>query len=314
MFTNRQLINQTGKVAQMAQKNNWHYGDSHGWPPCSDGYISCDRLIARALYDLGLTDQPRIPNSTSGLTVVNMMTYLPAKGFKTIKNIADILPGDIILVHPRGNTSPNAAWHTFLVTEYNPKTGICCKYDAGSEARIRNGCYSANVPIIEWSDRVFYAAYRVPGKIERLTPKGTKYVIESKVNKGYCLDVKSGSIDPLTNLWLYKKNKTPAQQFCVEDVKDGYVRIVNVKGGLVLEAEPASNLHKTNVRLNEWTGTTNQLWKMRLNSDMTVTFESALDKNTPYCIDVSGGKAANGTNIWLYKDNGTKAQRWSFTV
>lgn len=86
------------KVAVTARKENWSYGDSHGWPPCSDHIISCDRHPARALYDMGYTDQPRIPGSTSGITVNNVNTYLPKYGFVKITNPKDIKKGAIVCV------------------------------------------------------------------------------------------------------------------------------------------------------------------------------------------------------------------------
>ena len=303
--TTKQFIDAVSKVAQIAQKSNWHYGDSHGVPPCSDGYISCDRLIARALWDLGFTDQ-----QVGGMTVLTMDKYLTGHGFKKITDQKALQPGDSILMKQNGTSAPTAAWHAFVITAYNPSTGICSKYDEGSESRIRAGGFFANVPLNEWSNRTFFAGYRVPGDKEpnRLKPTGKKYTIESALNKGYCFDIYGGSMENKGNLNLYKKNGTPAQQFCIEEVKDGYVRIVNVKSGLVLDLTGGKAANKVNVQQYEWTGVPAQLWKMRYNLDGTITFESAVDGS--YVMDAAEGKAANKTNIWIYKNNGTKAQRW----
>lgn len=306
MFTRKQFLNSVANVAEMARVNNWHYGDSHSVPPCADGFISCDRLVARALWDLGYTDQPVIPGSTSGLTTKDFEPYLVGKkGWLKITNVNELIPGDVIVTKKNGQV-----WHTFVITAYNPATQICSKYDEGDEWRISAKQPFVNVPLIqpEWKGQSFFYALRIPEEPKRLTPKGKKYTIESVINKGYCFDIYGGSMDNKGNLNLYKKNGTPAQQFCIEDVRDGYVRIVNVKSGLVLDLTGGKAANKTNIQQYEWTGAQAQLWKLRMNADETITIESAVDPN--YVMDAADGKAVNMTNVWAYKNNGTKAQRW----
>lgn len=162
------------KVAVTARKENWSYGDSHGWPPCSDHIISCDRHPARALYDMGYTDQPRIPGSTSGITVNNVNTYLPKYGFVKITNPKDIKKGAIVCVGQSGNTIT----HVFTVTEYNPSTQICNKYDMGSQERIRTQQPFKNVKLVEWPNRHFICAFNLPN----VEPEKKNYL--SKGDKG----------------------------------------------------------------------------------------------------------------------------------
>ena len=57
-FSAEDLVDAVAGVYQMAHDNNFQYGNSVTLPPCEDGFISCERLIARALWDLGITDQP----------------------------------------------------------------------------------------------------------------------------------------------------------------------------------------------------------------------------------------------------------------
>lgn len=304
--TEKQWLDAVRNVYLMAYKGHFTYGDSKSMPPCADKIISCDRLVARACYDLGWKSQPN-----GGITVVNMETYLTRWGFGKITKQADLKSGDIVLFKWNGQSKPTWKWHTFVITAYNPKTAICSKYDEGSQKRIDSIQPFTNVPLKEWQgSRSFACGFRPPYKTEvhRLPTKGASYIIESALNKSYCADVKSASMDVGANVQIWKKNDSEAQEFCIDDVKDGYVRIVNKKSGLVLDVNSAKVKNGTNIQQYEWNGTKAQLWKMRLNADMTVTFESALDAN--YVIDVKGGKALNGSNIQLWKHNGTKAQRW----
>lgn len=47
------------------------------------------------------------------------------------------------------------------------------------------------------------------------------------------------------------------------------------------------------------------------NSDGSLTFVSALDKN--YVLDISGGLIQNRQNVQLYQNNGTNAQKFKLT-
>ena len=149
-------------VATIAKSNGWKYGDSHSVPPCSDKKISCDRLVARALYDLGYTDQPN-----GGITCNQFPTYLYNWGFVGTKKKSEIKSGAVVAVGKGDNIE-----HVFVVESYNPSTDICNKYDTGSNERIRNGAYYKNVKLVEWTNREFIAAWNVPSNLK--SSSGTK--------------------------------------------------------------------------------------------------------------------------------------------
>jgi N-acetylmuramoyl-L-alanine amidase CwlA len=147
-------------VADKAKKEGWHYGDSHATPPCSDKTISCDRIVARALWDLGYTDQRR-----GGITCNDMPTYLHEHGFIGTTKKSEIKAGAVVAV---GQTLDNIE-HVFVVESYNAKTDMCRKYDTGSDARIKHGAYYTNVKLCEWSNRKFLAAWNVPAGLKGQT-------------------------------------------------------------------------------------------------------------------------------------------------
>ena len=90
-FTANEFLEEVKKVAEMVYQNRnvFKYGNSITTPPCElqdDGYryISCDRLIARALYNLGVTDQ-----HPGGITV-SETDFLEAHGFRRIDDQSEV--------------------------------------------------------------------------------------------------------------------------------------------------------------------------------------------------------------------------------
>ena len=152
------LINACKAVYEMAHYGHYTYGDSKSRVPCADHVISCDRLIARALWNLGYQDQP-----SGGITVVNMETYLLKHGFYKVTNEADVKAGDIVLFR-NANLVPNAGWHTFIVTAVTKSGSVMTvnKYDMGSQQRIDSPQPFINVPLNQWrGTRWFYCAFRI---------------------------------------------------------------------------------------------------------------------------------------------------------
>ena len=125
-FTVEEFLAEIASVYQNAHDNRYSYGDSQTMPPCEDGIISCDRMIARALWNLGLTDQPN-----KGMNVGNEAKYLTTHGFELVTKQSQLKSGDIVLQDNGVSGIPNWRWHTFVLVSYDPETTICEKYDCG---------------------------------------------------------------------------------------------------------------------------------------------------------------------------------------
>ena len=151
------LLQALANTAALAQSTPWHYGNSTSLPPCADGYISCDRLVSRSLWDLGATNQP-----SGGWISAQMPQALPPLGFTMTTDRSQIIPGSVIIVGKMVNGQPDNTYHTFAVTAYDHSTGLCDKYDMGSEERIQQPQPFRNVPLVEWSDRWFSMAFLPP--------------------------------------------------------------------------------------------------------------------------------------------------------
>ena len=193
-------MNAVENVCITAKMAHWLYGDSHTLPPCSDKptpFISCDRMIARAFWNLGLTDQPGKPGTTCGITVMNMEPYLLAHGFTKINSKKNLKKGDIVLMKKKQTATPTAEWHTFVLTAYDSKTGICSKFDEGSQARINAGGFFANVPLEEWASKEFYCGFRIP------TAPDKKKEIYTRSFKAVYKGVKGSNVRLLQKLLRY---------------------------------------------------------------------------------------------------------------
>ena len=92
-ITKAQFIAACEGVTIQAREGNYHYGDSDATPPTTDGFISCDRLVAKALWDLGYTDQT--PGGFAN-GHEDMFPYLLDHGFVQSFDIADVGYGSIV--------------------------------------------------------------------------------------------------------------------------------------------------------------------------------------------------------------------------
>lgn len=159
-LTPQKLIDACAAVYKMAHVEGFRYGDSHSLPPCADGVISCDRLIARALWDLGYTDQPQ-----GGITVSSekwMEPYLLKWGFKKILPGNGMKAGDIVVLNKNGQSTPTAEWHTYIATAVTVSGSVTLvnKYDMGSQERIDSIQPQIGVPVNQWANRSVYCIFR----------------------------------------------------------------------------------------------------------------------------------------------------------
>ncbi len=139
------------------------------------------------------------------------------------------------------------------------------------------------------------------------------YIISNTVPKK-CLDVQGASAKSGTNVQLYKYNGSDAQKWRFYSVGGGNYTIMN-KVGCYLDVSGGSAKNNTNVQVHTYNGTNAQQWKLiSTKQDYTNIADSA------YCIksqvggnmtlDVTGNGTADGTNIQVYQNNNSIAQKF----
>ena len=115
-------------VQEYARAHNYIYGDSQSNVPCADGKISCDRLVARALWDMGYHDQCK-----GGIALGrNFEAYLMQHGFKRSINMADAKAGSVLVVMNPSKSSR----HVFVIASRSRDSFT--RYDCGSTDWIRS--------------------------------------------------------------------------------------------------------------------------------------------------------------------------------
>lgn len=139
------------------------------------------------------------------------------------------------------------------------------------------------------------------------------YVIKSALSGCYVLDVSGGSTKAGANIQIYSYNATGAQKWRVAIDKDGFYTFKNLKSGLFLEFVGSKTNNCVNVRQNSGGTSQNKKWKLEMSGSGFVLVSAASPSSQRFVLDVSGGRAANGSNVQLYKANNTAAQRFVFT-
>ena len=143
--------------------------------------------------------------------------------------------------------------------------------------------------------------------------EGGARVVSSALNPSQVLDVPSGSLDSGVAMQLYSRNDTDAQTFEFEKTGDGYYAIRNMKSGsyLSLYTTWAELRNGTAVTQQSWYDGLSRKWCVKLVGNGQYIISSAMDCSM--VLDVSNGVASNGSAVQAYADNGTAAQRWSFS-
>ncbi len=172
-FTKMDFLKEVSAVYQMAHDNGYVYGDSHGTPPCSDGFISCDRLVARALWNLGLTDQPE-----GGFIVEQEEDYLMQHGFEKIEKQEELRGGDIVIQR----NEEGHLIHSFVLVFYDPITTECIKYDCGHFTPEGADRISSQQPfytvLADFPERKFYCGFRIKERYEAVSEEGSDELAE----------------------------------------------------------------------------------------------------------------------------------------
>ncbi len=153
------ILREAKKVTDYVREEAFTYGDAPINPAidCSAKKVSCDRLVGWVMYNVGFTDQPE----QSGLFVYaggdprDLPSWCERHGFIKITEVSELLPGDIVFVHPQKTASGTVyAGHTFIHAGAGETSGEYYRYDCGTNERIRS-VQPSSEPIVN-----FMYAYR----------------------------------------------------------------------------------------------------------------------------------------------------------
>ncbi|MCH3944136.1 MAG: RICIN domain-containing protein [Atopobiaceae bacterium] len=166
-------------------------------------------------------------------------------------------------------------------------------------------------------------AQRFRATFVRVGSQGYGYYTFANVYSGKVLDVSGGGTTKGTNVQQWSSNGTAAQKWSLgaSSTYGGYYVLTNIGSGLVLDISGNSTANGANLQIWGANGTSAQAFAFdscQLSSSYVATGSAHAYyihnvKNSSRVVDVSGGSAADGANIWLYDSNGTSAQSFYFS-
>ena len=136
------------------------------------------------------------------------------------------------------------------------------------------------------------------------------YVIKSALDATKVLDIIGQSTENEGNVQIWGNNNTVAQKFNVIKQNDGTYKIQNTNSEKYLTVQAGNYQNSTNVFQYSNLGNDQQKFEIIRTSDGYFRIRCAGNSN--YSIDVAGGNVAEGTNVQIYNNNTTPAQKWIF--
>ncbi len=134
------------------------------------------------------------------------------------------------------------------------------------------------------------------------------YELESALASNMVVEVQGGKSLDSTNVQLYNRNNSAAQQFYVEYVGNGYYIIRSAgANNKVLDVEGGSADSGANVQIYTSNDSIAQRWFI---SDAGGGYYYIINQAGWKYLDVYGGNTANGTNIQVYNGNERNSQKF----
>ncbi|MFD9125240.1 RICIN domain-containing protein [Kitasatospora sp. NPDC059571] len=129
-------------------------------------------------------------------------------------------------------------------------------------------------------------------------------------NSGKCVDAAAAATADGTAVQQYTCNGTGAQNWQLQDVGSGYVRINNQNDpSKVLDVTDVSTADSAKIQLWTYGGGANQQWQPVAEAGGSYHF---VNRNSGKCLDVPSASTADAVRLQQYTCNGTAAQSFSF--
>ena len=149
---------------------------------------------------------------------------------------------------------------------------------------------------------------------QKTIPDGT-YEIEIGANSNYVVEVTGAYTYNSSNVAIYQRNSSLAQQWYVRYLGGGYYRIVNLASNKVLDVQNGHVITQnySNVQVYFVNNQTNQQWKITSTGDGYYNLYPRSNEN--FTLDVNGATTTNvynTQNVQTFEINGSVAQKFKF--
>lgn len=124
------------------------------------------------------------------------------------------------------------------------------------------------------------------------------YTIEIRDDDLQVIDVVASSQAAGANVTSYANGNDANQKFTIRQRADGWYEIIATHSGQALDVVNYGTSAGTNVTQWTYTGTDNQLWMLTAADDGWYYIIPKINRNLR--LDVEGGHAGNGVNLWLW--------------
>ena len=138
------------------------------------------------------------------------------------------------------------------------------------------------------------------------------YKINTLLSESRFLKIDNATVDANGNVQIGAETADTADIFKITPLGDGTYTITAFCSNKAVSLNGKKAGSTVNILQRDYTGDLSQKWCIKKATTAgTVTIASALD--TKIVLDVSGGVANEGQNVWAYNSNNSKAQTWKFT-
>jgi chitinase len=133
------------------------------------------------------------------------------------------------------------------------------------------------------------------------------YELGSLGGAATCLDVDGAGTADGTRIQQWTCNRTPAQQFRVENLATGGSRLVVPASGRCVDVQAAGTANGTAVHLWTCNGTSAQVFRI---DELGGGDVRLVNPGSGRCLDVDAASPASGARVQIWDCNGSVAQRW----
>lgn len=144
---------------------------------------------------------------------------------------------------------------------------------------------------------------------EKTINNGT-YIIYTKLGNNLVLDVNGACMESGGNVQVWNNEFQKQQQFKVTYLENGAYSIIATHSNMSLDVYHAEKINRTNVEQGNYTSSYAQQWIIK--KDITDDYYTITSKCNNLNLDVDGAIAKNGTNVQVYEQNNTDAQKFKF--
>lgn len=175
-----------------------------------------------------------------------------------------------------------------------------------------NSYYNNHIYAYDFSGNYFSVAcnqdYKITSDTGKLVSEG-EYRIVSAVNESRALDVANGSANSGANIQIYNNFISPKQTFKLTYLNNGFYTIANSFSNYLLDVEGDTYLNNTNVVQCAANGGANQEWMIKP-TGTDDGYYYIISHSNGLALDVFCGEDKDGTNVQVYSQNQTSAQKW----